>query len=74
MISGPALRYHGSVTEFRRALRKHRMAVAATSKDGVLGDDRGRRRFQRYLRQAEMASIRAEILGRVGARNGGDAA
>lgn len=57
------LKYHGNVVEFRRALRKHRMAIQAAGAGMLAGDNEGRRQFQRYLRQAEMASLRCQILG-----------
>lgn len=61
------LRYEGSVREFKRALRSVRPVMRSA---GMLAeDDVNRRRFQRRLREAEMASIRAEIL-----RGGGDVA
>jgi len=67
------LRYQGTVAEFRRALLKHRMATEATSRGALLCDDRERRRFQRYLRRAEMASLRWQILtaGQRGRDGGG---
>lgn len=63
----PVLSYQGSAKHFQSALRqlRPRMKGAGT----VLGDDVNRKRFQRLLRNAQMASIRAEIL-----RGGGDVA
>lgn len=60
------LRYEGSVKEFRRALRDLKPTMRQAGSFSV--DVVNRRRFQRRLREAEMASIRAEILG------GGDVA
>lgn len=69
------LRYQGTVAEFRRALLKHRMAAQATSRGALLSDERERRRFQRYLRRAEMVSLRRQILtARGSAQGGGDPA
>jgi len=67
-----ALSFQGTAAELRRALRKHRMAVGATGA-GTMGDENARRQFRRYLRQAEMASLRRQILCRVAVRGGGTA-
>lgn len=62
------LRFKGSVKSFRRALR---LIKSANRRAGTIANDEvGRRRFQRLLREAQMASIRTEILN----GDGGDVA